>query len=53
MIVRLGGIVAGCAFLIELDDLKGREAIGNYDYKGLDALLSHYHSLIEIFLRPL
>lgn len=38
MIERLGGIVAGCAFLIELDDLKGREAIGNYDYK----VLMHY-----------
>ena len=25
MIERLGGIVAGCAFLIELDELKGRE----------------------------
>ena len=32
------GVVAGCAFLIELDDLKGREAIGDYDYK----VLMHY-----------
>ena len=38
MIEKLGGIVAGCAFLIELDDLKGREAIGDYDYK----VLMHY-----------
>ena len=38
MIERLGGEVAGCAFLIELDDLKGREAIGEYDYK----VLMHY-----------
>ena len=38
MIERLGGVVAGCAFLIELDDLKGREAIGDYDYK----VLMHY-----------
>ncbi len=38
MIERLGGVVAGCAFLIELDDLKGRQAIGEYDYK----VLMHY-----------
>ena len=38
MIERLGGVVAGCAFLIELDELKGREAIGEYDYK----VLMHY-----------
>lgn len=38
MIERLGGIVVGCAFFIELDDLKGREKLGNYDYK----VLMHY-----------
>ena len=38
MVEKLGGIIAGCAFLIELDDLKGREKIGNYDYK----VLLHY-----------
>ena len=38
MIEKLGGVVAGCAFLIELDDLKGRDAIGDYDYK----VLMHY-----------
>ena len=38
MIERLGGVVAGCAFLIELDELKGREKIGDYDYK----VLMHY-----------
>ncbi|MCS4487391.1 adenine phosphoribosyltransferase [Streptococcus sciuri] len=38
MIERLGGVVAGCAFLIELDDLKGRDAIGDYDCK----VLLHY-----------
>ena len=38
MIERLGGVVAGCAFLIELDELKGREVIGDYDYK----VLMHY-----------
>ena len=43
MVERLGGIVAGCAFLIELDELKGREAIGDYDYK----VLMHYWDIIE------
>ena len=38
MIEKLGGVVAGCAFLIELDELKGREMIGDYDYK----VLMHY-----------
>jgi len=35
MTERLGGIVAGCAFLIELDDLNGRGKIKNYDIKTL------------------
>lgn len=35
MIERLGGIVAGCAFLIELDGLNGRQAIEGYDTKVL------------------
>ena len=43
MIEKLGGIVAGCAFLIELDELKGREAIGDYDYK---VLMHYWYSLI-------
>jgi adenine phosphoribosyltransferase len=30
LIEGLGGVVAGYAFLIELDFLKGREALGNY-----------------------
>ena len=34
----LGGVVAGCAFLVELDELNGREKIGDYDYK----VLMHY-----------
>ena len=38
LIEKLGGVVAGCAFLIELDDLKGREKIGDYAYK----VLMHY-----------
>ena len=33
MIERLGGVVAGCAFLIELDGLNGRKAIEGYDTK--------------------
>ena len=31
LIERLGGIVVGCAFLIELTDLKGRDMIKGYD----------------------
>lgn len=35
LVEKLGGIVAGCAFLIELDGLNGRQAIGDYDCKVL------------------
>lgn len=35
MVERLGGVVAGCAFLIELDGLNGRQAIEGYDTKVL------------------
>lgn len=38
MIEKLGGVMAGCAFLVELDELNGREKIGDYDYK----VLMHY-----------
>ena len=38
LVEKMGGVVVGCAFLIELDELKGREKIGNYDYK----VLMHY-----------
>lgn len=38
MIERLGGVIAGCAFLIELDELEGRKKIGDYDCK----VLIHY-----------
>ena len=31
LIEELGGIVAGCAFLIELEDLKGRDLIEGYE----------------------
>ena len=30
LVESLGGVVVGCAFLIELLDLKGRDKIGNY-----------------------
>ena len=35
MVEKMGGIVAGCAFLIELKDLHGREKIKDYDMKAL------------------
>ncbi|WP_042475104.1 adenine phosphoribosyltransferase [Bacillus ndiopicus] len=35
LIEQLGGIVVGCAFLIELSELNGREKIGNYPIKTL------------------
>lgn len=35
LVEKLGGEVVACAFLIELDDLNGREAIKGYDYKAL------------------
>ncbi len=31
LVEQLGGEVVGCCFLIELDDLKGREKVKNYD----------------------
>ena len=31
IVEELGGIVAGCAFLIELEELDGRKAIAGYD----------------------
>lgn len=31
LVEQLGGVVAGCAFLIELEDLKGRERLAGYD----------------------
>lgn len=35
MIEKLGGEVVGCAFLIELQDLKGRDLLTNYNIKAL------------------
>lgn len=31
LVEQMQGIVVGCAFLIELEDLKGREVLRNYD----------------------
>ncbi|UUX34603.1 adenine phosphoribosyltransferase [Fundicoccus culcitae] len=35
LVEKLGGIVVGCAFLIELTDLNGREKIKGYNIKAL------------------
>lgn len=35
LVEKLGGQVAGCAFLIELADLKGRDKLKGYDFKTL------------------
>lgn len=35
LVEKLGGIVVACAFVIELEDLKGREAISDYPIKAL------------------
>ncbi|MFC5558130.1 adenine phosphoribosyltransferase [Ureibacillus thermophilus] len=35
LVEKLGGEVVGCAFIIELTELKGREKIGNYPIKTL------------------
>ncbi len=35
MVEKMGGEVVGCVFLIELEDLKGRELIKNYNVKTL------------------
>jgi adenine phosphoribosyltransferase len=42
MVESLGGIVAGCAFLIELDDLHGRKKIQRYDIK----TLMHFNEML-------
>ena len=35
LIEKLGGVVAGCAFIIELKDLNGRSKIGDFPIKAL------------------
>ncbi len=41
MVEELGGVVAGFAFVIELDGLNGREALSGYDVKALMNLSDH------------
>lgn len=38
MVEKLGGVVAGCAFLIELADLNGKELLKDYE---VEALISY------------
>lgn len=35
LVEKLGGVVAGCAFLIELEDLNGKALLEGYEYKTL------------------
>lgn len=35
LVEQMGGVVAGCAFLIELEDLNGREKLKGYDVYAL------------------
>lgn len=35
LVEKLGGVVAGCAFLIELEELNGKALIEGYNYKTL------------------
>lgn len=35
LVEKLGGVVVGLGFLIELEDLKGRDLLKGYDYKTL------------------
>ena len=35
LVEKLGGVVAGCAFLIELSYLDGREKLQGYDIRAL------------------
>lgn len=35
LVEKLGGVVSGCAFIIELEELRGRDKIGNYPIKTL------------------
>ena len=41
LIEELGGTVAGCAFIIELPELNGREFLGNYDVRSLVSFEGH------------
>lgn len=35
LVEKMGGIVVGCAFLIELSELNGREVLEGYDIKSI------------------
>lgn len=35
LVEKLGGVVAGCAFIVELDDLNGRDKLKDYDVLSL------------------
>ena len=35
LIEKMGGVVVGCAFLIELADLNGRDILKGYDVKSI------------------
>ncbi len=35
LVEKLGGVVAGCAFIIELSYLNGREKLQGYDMRSL------------------
>ena len=48
MVERLGGIVAGCAFLVELDGLNGRKALEGSDTKVL-IIAKNYNYLKKLY----
>ena len=41
LVSRIGGQVVGCAFVIELPDLKGRELLSKYDVRSLVTFEGH------------
>jgi len=41
LVERLGGIVVGCAFIIELTDLGGRKRLEKYDQHSLVTFEGH------------
>ena len=41
MVEQMGGVVAGCAFVIELDGLPGRETLKDYDVFRIMNLSDH------------
>jgi adenine phosphoribosyltransferase len=47
LVNKLGGVVVGCAFLIELVDLKGRDKSKGYDI--LTLLKDYYKEVSELY----